>query len=61
MSEPTAISSDMNMSTPQKPPLPEPLSRAERVRALRGKYAWIRFSSDDLMREKREEIKREER
>jgi hypothetical protein len=61
MSETAAISGNVNMPTDQKPPLPEPLSRAERVRALRGKYAWIPFSSDDLAREKQKEIEREGR
>jgi hypothetical protein len=51
-----------NTSTPAVPeaPLPKPLTRAERVRALRGKYAWIPFSSDDHVREKHEEMQREE-
>lgn len=40
------------------------LSREEkerRIRAIRGKYAHIPFSSDDLIRERREEVEREER
>lgn len=62
MPEPTAIHGDMGMSMQTVPeaPLPEPMTRAERVKALRGKYAWIPFSSDDHVREKHEEMEREE-
>jgi|WetSurMetagenome_2_1015567.scaffolds.fasta_scaffold2100741_1 hypothetical protein len=60
MPEPTVIHGDMSMPTIPEAPLPEPLTRAERVRALRGKYAWIPFSSDDHVREKHEEMDREE-
>lgn len=42
-------------------PPPVPQSRGERVRALRGKYAFIPGSSDDFAKEKTREIEREDR
>ena len=39
----------------------KPSSRAERVRAARGKFAFVPFSSEDHAREKEREIAREER
>lgn len=38
-----------------------PEERAARVRAIVGKYAHVPFSSDDLIRERQEEVAREER
>ena len=35
-------------------------TRAERIHAARGMFAWIPFSSDDKIREKQEEIELEE-
>ena len=61
MSEPTAPHGETSLPAASHPPLPKALTRAERVRALRGKYAWIPFSSDDYAREKRKETEREER
>ena len=60
-SEPFIIQGDASAPAVPKSPLPKPLTRAERVRALWGKYAWVPFSSDDLVRKKQEEIKLEER
>ena len=40
---------------------PALLTRAERVRALRGKYAWIPFSSEDFIQEKHREIDAEDK
>lgn len=34
--------------------------RCERIRAITGKYAWVPYSSEDLIREKQEERVREE-
>ncbi len=41
-------------------PRDHPLSRAERVNAVYGKYAAIRTSSDEFMRRKHEDTEREE-
>jgi hypothetical protein len=58
--EPPTAQGDASAPAIPELPLPKPSTRAERVRALRGKYAWIRVSSDDLVRRKHEEMKREE-
>jgi hypothetical protein len=34
-------------------------SRRQRVRNLRGKYAWVKTSSEELAREKQAELERE--
>ncbi|MFZ1935013.1 MAG: hypothetical protein WCB27_13350 [Thermoguttaceae bacterium] len=61
MAEP--ISASEQGRTPELPQVraETTLTRAERIRAIRGKYAWIPFSSDDHVREKQEELEREER
>jgi hypothetical protein len=61
MPEPVATHGETSLPAAPQPPLPKPLTRAERVRALRDKYAWIPFSSDDYAREKRKETEREGR
>jgi len=38
---------------------PPPPTRAQRVHALRGKYAFVPFGSDDHMRETAKEIEQE--
>ncbi len=61
MSEPTPTADQSHAgATAARVPARVP-TRAERVRALAGKYAWIPFSSDDYIREKRKELEREER
>jgi hypothetical protein len=48
-------------AAPQEVPVGKLPTRAERVHAARGKFAWVPFSSDDHIREKQEEIQREDR
>jgi hypothetical protein len=59
MPEPPTTHTNTNIQAVPEAPLPKPLTRAERIRALRGKYAWVPFSSDDHVRRKREEMERE--
>jgi hypothetical protein len=47
-------------SEPTVVPIP-PLTRKQRVHALRGKYAFVPFSSDDHIRQKESEKRLEER
>jgi hypothetical protein len=60
MAEPISTSDQSITQPPQVPP-PRIPTRAERVEAAMGKFAWIPFSSDDHIRRKQEEIKLEER
>jgi hypothetical protein len=48
------------ISLPPDIPVP-PLTRKQRVHALRGKYAFVPFSSDDHIRQKELEKQLEER
>jgi hypothetical protein len=52
-----------HLANPEQPQIPvgKVPTRAERVRAAMGKYAWIPFSSDDHVREKRAELELDER
>ena len=61
MAEP--ISTSGQLSVPEHPQFPVGRlpTHAERVHAAMGKFAWIPFSSDDHIREKHEELDREER
>ena len=61
MSEPTTTPEHLDASKYPQPPLGRLPTRAERINAAMGKFAWIPFSSDDYVREKRNELDREER
>ena len=60
MAEPTSASNHVSIPEHPSPPVGKLPTRAERVHALCGKYAWIPFSSEDHIREKQEEIEQEE-
>lgn len=60
MPDPIAAPNAMHMPPTSEAPVVRPLTRVERVRALRGKYAWIPCSSEDYIREKRGEFEQEE-
>ena len=55
MAEPISTSEQLNIPEHPQAPVGKVPTRAERVRALMGKFAWIPFSSDDHIREKQEE------
>jgi hypothetical protein len=61
MAEPIPASEPLNIPEHPQLPVAKVPTRAERVRAAMGKFAWIPFSSDDHIRKKQEEIGREER
>jgi hypothetical protein len=61
MDEPILTPDNLLSSEPSEHPAGRLPTRAERVHALMGKYAWIPFSSDDHVREKQEELEREKR
>ena len=60
MTEPASPLNQTNVPEHPHPPVGRIPTRAERVNALCGKYAWIPFSSEDHIREKQEEIELEE-
>jgi hypothetical protein len=55
MAEPTSASNHVSVPELPSPPVGKLPTRAERVHAARGKFAWIPFSSDDHIREKERE------
>jgi hypothetical protein len=60
MAEPTPAASDpVGAAEPHQIPIGRLPTRAERVEAAMGKFAWVPFSSEELIREKREELDRE--
>ena len=61
MIEPASTSDQAGMKEHPQTPVGRIQTRADRIRAARGKFAWIPFSSDDHIRQKQEEIKIEER
>jgi hypothetical protein len=62
MAEPTSASSDsVGAAEPHPTPIGRLPTRAERVEAAMGKFAWVPFSSEDLVREKQEELGLESR
>ena len=61
MAEPILTPDCAGTAAPAQIPIGKLPTRAERVHAARGKFAWVPFSSDDHVREKQEEIQREER
>ena len=38
-----------------------PVDRAERIAAIRGRFAWLPAGTEEFMREKQREIEREDR
>jgi hypothetical protein len=60
MTEPASPPNPTNVPKRSQPPVGRIPTRAERVRAACGKFAWIPFSSEDHIREKQEEIELEE-
>jgi len=58
MSEPVSTSAEA-AEQPALIATPRPPTRVQRVRALRGKYAFVRFTSEDHARDKLEEVQRE--
>jgi hypothetical protein len=61
MAEPISTPESLHIPEVPPPPVGRVPTRAERVRAAMGKFAWIPFSSDDHIREKQEELDREDR
>ena len=57
MAEPVSIPADSGQQS--SPTAPRPPARGERVRALRGKYGFVPFTSEDHALEKRRELERE--
>jgi hypothetical protein len=51
----TELPSSINPNEPNLDPPIRPMTRKERVHALRGKFAHVPFSSDDHIRQKQEE------
>lgn len=60
MSEPVSTPEPLHIPEHPQPPVGRLPTRAERVHAAMGSFAWIPFSSDDHIREKREELARDE-
>jgi hypothetical protein len=61
MAEPTSAASDsVGAADAHQTPFGKVPTRAERVEAAMGKFAWVPFSSEDLVREKQEELEQEE-
>ena len=60
MAETTSTTQSLDAPKETQFPVGRLSTRAERVHALMGKFAWIPFSSDDYVREKQEELEREE-
>ena len=61
MPEPTSTPEHLGSAEHHQAPVGRVPTRAERVHAAMGKFAWIPFSSDDLIRKKQEELELEER
>jgi hypothetical protein len=62
MAEPASAASDsVGAVEPHQTLIGKLPTRAERVCAAMGKFAWVPFSSEDLAREKQEELEQEER